>query len=370
MTPTLAQYLDQKANNLAAVRIVAATAVLWAHAWVVSAGSRTEELLHVFAFTLDWHGVHAFFILSGMLLTRSYMRHPDAVRFVVARLIRYVPGILVSTAVAAFVIGPLVTTAPLADYFGSGAPFRFVALVTSLTDVNAMLPGVLDQGAEPNTLYIPLWTIRYELVFAFCLAGAGLLGLIGRRRLTLAALALTLGVNVVWFWNGEGYPALGSPHHLVRFTSTFGIGVGLAVFADRIPVSRKWFAAAIAAAAVLAFSPVAALAGMLLLAYAIVAIGFTRLPLAAPLARLGAWSYGFYVSGFLIEQCVTYLAPSWNGWMVFAVSTAVALAAGGASWRLIEKPSLRWVGPLSDAINRRLPRGGTAPDVAGATPKR
>lgn len=370
MTPTLAQCLDEKSNNLAAVRILAATAVLWAHAWVVSAGAKTEDFFHVFAFTLDWHGVHAFFILSGMLLTRSYMRHPDAVRFVVARLVRYIPGIFVSTMIAAFVIGPLVTRVALGDYFGSGVPFRFVALVTSLTDVNAVLPGVLDQGAEPNTLYIPLWTIHYELVFAFCLAGAGLLGLVGRRSLTLAALVLTLAVNVVWFWNGEGYPALGSPHHLVRFTSTFGIGVALAVFADRIPVSRKLFAAAVAVGAALAFSPVAALAGMLLLAYAIIAIGFTRLPLAILLARLGTWSYGFYVSGFLIEQCVTYLAPSWNGWMVFAVSMAVALAAGAASWRFIEEPSLRWVGPLSNAINKRLPRGGTAPNVAEAAPER
>lgn len=364
MTPTLAECLDRKSNNLAAVRILAATAVLWAHAWVVTQGSVTEDFLHVFAFALDWHGVHAFFILSGMLLTRSYMRHPDAVRFVVARLVRYLPGIFVSTMIAAFIIGPLVTTLPIGDYLGSLAPIRFVVQVTTLTDVNALLPGVLDRGAKPDTLYIPLWTIHYELVFAFCLAVAGLLGLIGRRWLTLAGLVVVLVANVVWFWNGEGYPALGSPHHLVRFATTFGIGISLAVFADVIPVSRRLFGAVAIIAVLLAFSPVAALAGMLLLAYAIVIIGFAPLPLTKPLARIGAWSYGFYVSGFLIEQCLTHAAPSWNGWGVFAAAIPLSLAAGAASWLLIEKPSLAWVSPIANAINRKLPAGGTAPTAA------
>ncbi|GLK78337.1 acyltransferase family protein [Methylopila turkensis] len=363
MTPTLADCLDRRSNDLAAVRIIAAAAVLWAHAWVVTTpGLKTADFMHVFGFSLDFHGVHAFFILSGMLLARSYMTRPDALRFVVARLMRYLPGIFVSTAIAALVIGPLVTRLPLEAYFADGAPFRFIAAVTSLVDINATLPATLDRGAEPNTLYIPLWTVRYELVFAICLAVAGALGLIGRRMLTLAALVATLAVNVVWFWNGEAaHLDLGTPHHLVRFASAFGIGIALATFADRIPVSKRLFALVAAVAAPLAFTQLAALAGMALIAYAIVVIGFARPPLAGALARLGTWSYGFYVSGFLIEQCLVHAAPSLSAVGVFLLAFPLALVAGWLSWRYVEAPSIGLVNPITGAIARRLPwRDGAA----------
>lgn len=363
---TLAEGLARPANDLAAVRILAAVAVLWAHAWVVTERAQFAAFTHVFAFSVDWHGVHAFFILSGMLLTRSYLTRPDVIRFTVARLVRYLPAIFVSTAIAALVIGPLATRLPLEAYFAGGAPFAFIAKVTSLADVNATLPGTLDKGAMPDTLYIPLWTIHYELVFALALGAIGALGLLGFRRLVLAGLVATLAVNVVWFWNGQGYPELGSPHHLVRFTSTFGIGVALGVFADRVPVSGRLLAFAGLLAIPLAFTPLAALAGMLLIAYAIVWIAFAGAAFAKPLAALGVWSYGFYVWGFLIEQCLANGLPTLNGWGVFLAAIPLSLAAGWASWRFVEAPALRVARPIADGLRRLAPRRPTTPAEAAS----
>lgn len=357
MTPTLADCLDRKDNDLAAVRILAATAVLHAHGWiVVTPGIKTADFMHVFGFTLDFHGVHAFFILSGMLLMRSLMTRPDALRFTVARIMRYVPGILAAALFAALVIGPLVTTLSLADYFGSGAVAAFVAAVTTLYDVNATLPGVFMEAAEPGILFVPLWTIHYELVFAIALGLAFALGLMSLRRLVVAGLVGVLAVNVVWFWNGEEHAHLGSPHHLVRFVSTFGLGVAMALFAERIPVSNRMFLTVLAAAIPLAFTPVATLAGMLLIAYSILWIGFCHGRIAHALAQIGVWSYGFYVWGYMIEQVAAWFAPDASGYAIALAAFPLALAAGALSWVFVEKPAIALTGPLTAAIRRPFTR--------------
>ncbi len=364
MTPTLAQCLGRKGNDLAAVRILAAVAVLYAHAWIVTTpGVRTEDFFHVFGFSPDFHGVHAFFILSGLLLTRSLMEKPDALRFVIARLARYLPAIFAAACCAALVVGPIATRLPLRDYFAGGAPFRFIAAVTTLADVNATLPGVFEANREPGILFVPLWTIHYELVFALVLAVISSLGLLRRRRLVLAGLLATLAVNVVWFWNGEEHAHLGSPHHLVRFCSAFGLGIALAVFADKIPVSNRLLLGLAVVAAPLAYSHVAALAGMILIAYAMLCVGFTGGRLAGGLGRLGAWSYGFYVWGYLIEQTIAWSAPGLSAWAVWGVAFCLALAAGWLSWELVERPCVARVSAVAGAARAliRLPRRKAAP---------
>jgi peptidoglycan/LPS O-acetylase OafA/YrhL len=213
---------------------------------------------------------------------------------------------------------------------------------------------VFDFGPQPTTLYVPLWTVHYELVFALALAALG--ALLKRRWLVLAALVATLAVNVVWFWNGEEHAHLGSPHHLVRFCSAFGIGIALAVFAERVPVSNRMLLAIAAVTIPLGFTPFAALAGMILLAYAILCVGFLGGRLTAALAKLGVWSYGFYVSGFVIEQTVAALGLPGGAWTVAAVSLPLALAAGALSWRYVERPTIARTSALASAL-----RGGRKP---------
>jgi peptidoglycan/LPS O-acetylase OafA/YrhL len=81
-----------------------------------------------------------------------------------------------------------------------------------------------------------------------------------------------------------------------------------------------------------------------------------RLPVV-PAARFGDLSYGLYIYGWPIEQCVIYFsggtAPWWE---VFLISVALAVPAAFLSWHLIEK-RCRW---------RRRPSMPPALAAAGA----
>ena len=55
--------------------------------------------------------------ISGYLVAQSFDTTPSPLVFLAKRALRIFPGLIVCVAVCAFVIGPLVTTLPLVDYF-------------------------------------------------------------------------------------------------------------------------------------------------------------------------------------------------------------------------------------------------------------
>ncbi|GLK75373.1 acyltransferase [Methylopila jiangsuensis] len=360
---TLASQLSDRENNLSAVRIVAAALVMLSHSWLATVpGIQTRDFFHIFGFSLGHHGVHVFFILSGLLLTWSMLRKPDPLRSMVARVVRYFPAIIVSCLIMTLVVGALVTRLPASGYYGSGQTWGFLASVIGLANVNATLPGVYENNVYPGILYVPLWTLHYELAFSLTLSILVATGAILRKGLVLAGLAVTLAIYTAWFWDGESHANLGSVHHLVRLGTAFGVGVAMAVFADRIPVSWKGFAILAPLCAVFAYSHFAALAGIILLSYLILCVGFTRNAVVGFLATLGTWSYGLYVSSFVIEQTVTHLAPHWPNWAISISSFAVAVTVGAISWRYVEKPCLRYINPITDRVH------GLAARLVGAEP--
>jgi peptidoglycan/LPS O-acetylase OafA/YrhL len=83
-----------------------------------------------------------------------------------------------------------------------------------------------------------------------------------------------------------------------------------------------------------------------------------RLPVV-PAARFGDLSYGLYIYGWPIEQCVIYFSGGtvpW--WEVFLISVALTVPTAFLSWHLVEK-RCRW---------RRRPAAGpvlAAPGIAG-----
>ena len=63
-----------------------------------------------------------FFIISGFLVTRSVMTQPTLVDYAVARFLRLFPALLVACIGIAFVLGPVVTSASLGEYFTDPRP--------------------------------------------------------------------------------------------------------------------------------------------------------------------------------------------------------------------------------------------------------
>src|SRR3954464_3664915 len=156
--------MDGRANNFDALRFWAALAVLWSHSFPITLGAQYPQPLASVSFgqtNLGRVAVAFFFVISGYLITRSFERSRSTWSFVRARALRIMPGLIVVLIAVAFVLGPLVTSIPLHDYFTSSAPYRYVITQASFSG-HAELPGVFDRNpvAHAND---SLWTLRYEV---------------------------------------------------------------------------------------------------------------------------------------------------------------------------------------------------------------
>jgi peptidoglycan/LPS O-acetylase OafA/YrhL len=167
------------------------------------------------------------------------MTQPTLVAYAVARFLRLFPALLVACIGIAFVIGPVVTSASLGEYFTDPRPWLFVPLTASLVTHSMTLPGVFEQVPESGVIDPPLWTLRYETVCYVLLALFALVGVLATRfraTLTFAAiLGLYAFVTFATSWRAD----IGAIDSATRFFLDFFLGGAFYLFANKIRLDLR-----------------------------------------------------------------------------------------------------------------------------------
>lgn len=112
-------------------------------------------------FALGHRGVELFFLISGYLIAGSLVRHGDATRFLVQRLVRIYPAFLVPHLLI-FMVGPWVG-------YGWMAEVDLLGWVAHFFSNLLLLPGLFPLPIAN----IVAWTLSLEMAFYFLAAGAG-----------------------------------------------------------------------------------------------------------------------------------------------------------------------------------------------------
>jgi peptidoglycan/LPS O-acetylase OafA/YrhL len=344
--PTLGTAYDRAHNNFDALRFALATLVLWSHAYSLDAA--LDPLLAASHGQMSGGavGVEGFFVVSGFLVTQSWLGSRGVGRFTEKRARRVLPGLLTAMAVGVLAIGPFVTTQPLALYLASGRTWlHFPGLFAHAW---LAVPGVFPRNEFKNQLNGSLWSLRYEIA---CYVVTGALGVAVRRRWREAVVALAavaVAGNAILHASGLAAPTWASWG--ARLGACYATGMALYVLRDRVP-----FHAALAALAAGALV-VATRAGGLVWVFP-VAGGYLLLTLAcapwrrlARFGRVGDFSYGLYLYAFPVQQTILHLlGPRLPVVPFFVVGFVATLPLAVASWHLIEAPMLRAVRRPVDA---------------------
>ncbi|BBX04084.1 hypothetical protein MMOR_50200 [Mycolicibacterium moriokaense] len=103
MQSALGQVFDPRENALNAWRLVLASGVILQHSWPLTG----RELATPFTGLLTQVWVDAFFVVSGFLITGSWLNNPRLREYAVARALRIFPGLWVCLLVIAFVLAPI-----------------------------------------------------------------------------------------------------------------------------------------------------------------------------------------------------------------------------------------------------------------------
>jgi len=382
--PVVDDVLPPRENAIGLLRLGFALVVVVSHCWPLGLGAADP-------LTAASHGqtdagamaVAGFFVLSGLLVTRSALRCSPG-RFAWHRALRILPGYWVCMLAMTLGLGPLlwwVREGSLAGYAGTDpGPLAYLTgnwftamRQWGIGDLLTTTPYGHEKGY--GVLNGSLWTLRYELL---CYAVVGVLavaGVVRRRPAVVCWLAGVVYGMVLMDWlvndrwgtaksllpDLHGVPLLGDlgGPSLFGFALVFAIGAVAAVRPDRFPVSTRLAAVAAVVLPVTLLAGGWDVAGAPAFAYLTLYAGLRaprRVAARSPRADL---SYGVYIYAFPIQQVLALLHLQRLGLAAFAaLSLAGALVAGWVSWHVVERPALRLKDVAPPALVRAAPRPG------------
>lgn len=333
-------------NRFDTLRLIAAWLVLFSHAYPIAGMSTPDPFARLVGLeTLGGIGVIIFFALSGYLVTQSLQRSRSLLDFAWRRIIRIYPALIAVCVLSVAVLGPSLTSQPIAEYIHSEVTWTY--LVTALAfDVHYALPGVFTTHPLPHAVNGSLWSLPYEIK---CYLALMLVGSVFPERLRwrpLLILAMLCFVLLQHPGHPPGNPFTqwwGMDYYHIKLGIPFVIG---ATFATWTPTHRHILILAAALAVAIWALDAGPMRTMCFLSVTsllaiIVALRGTWLP-AIP-SKWGDWSYGVYLYAFPIEQLAVHLGIHNLGFGVYvAATTAMTLTLAAASWHLIEKPAIRF----------------------------
>lgn len=341
----LGQAADSRNNNFNLIRMVAALAVLFSHAYPLTGRNDDEPATRLLGMSLGDIAVDIFFFVSGLLVTGSLVKRRSGRDFVRARLRRIYPGLWVMLALLVFGLGAMVSAVPIQDYLASGETWKYLLRnATLVTGIKFSLPGVFTDNPYPRSVNGSLWTMSFEvrLYLILVLAWAALRFVPLRRDDWFRGLvAVTAVAMVVARIALELHGTLGD-WDFIRLSALFFSGAACYMFRHRIrleaPLAFVLVSTLVAAhwhgsgAFVVAYN--------LLLGWLLLHAAYLCTPWVHRYNRLGDYSYGVYIYAFPVEQTLAHFLPAIGPTDMVCLAAPVTLALAVLSWHLIEKPVL------------------------------
>ncbi|WBB69021.1 acyltransferase [Micromonospora sp. WMMD812] len=368
---TLADLLSGRSNGIGLIRLCLALGVVMSHSKPLGFGAHD---LGYYLFDRQTNvgtmAVYGFFVLSGLLITRS-ARRTGLIRYAWHRALRIFPGLWVCLLITALVVAPLVALRErgtidgfFADPWARGGPLAYLQANwwTGVRQygIDGLLAKTTPWGQETNSSVFngALWSLKYEM---FCYVVVGVLAVTAvlrqaRRFVLFLTIALYLSIFHDWWSSGQfsgpmsqaawtfNSPLVGgmSMFWIVYLGFLFAFGATLDLYRERVPINDALgVGSAVALGLSLLFGGFFVI-GLPAFAYLLIWLS-VRMPRRLHwVGRKNDYSYGIYIYGFVFQQVMASLGWSRWGYVPFvAMSIAAAWAAAFVSWKLVERPALR-----------------------------
>jgi peptidoglycan/LPS O-acetylase OafA/YrhL len=291
--------------------------------------------------------VDGFFLISGYLITRSWVSDPSMSRFLARRALRLYPAFVVASIISVFLAGPL-GAAVVGDYFHELNLRQ--TLVGFLVLSEPHTPTVFA-GTPVGSVNGSMWTISFE---ARCYLLAMLLGLAGlfRKRTALLILTVIVGCAISYAVPEAGptdnqhvlfgIKAVRVSDWMAWFAALFLTGSCFFVFRSRIRFRLWGLALAICVLAASLFSAALLRPGILLGgSYIVFALASMLGKSRAQRRSLPDVSYGMYLYGWPVQKLLGWYIPHISPWLMFFLSLTISAVLGWLSWTFIERPALK-----------------------------
>jgi peptidoglycan/LPS O-acetylase OafA/YrhL len=330
--------------NFDYIRLVAASAVIFSHSFLLAEGRDTNEpfvRLLGEKNILGLYGVFTFFVISGFLITRSASTSRSVRAFAWARMLRIYPALICCTIFCGVVLGSIFTTLPLVDFWTRLLPLNYAVWASLLPGSEGWsIPTVIfyrGGGWLAEGINGSLWTIPQEV---HCYVIVGLLCAVRWLRWYIVAAICALCLPLILLPFPDVPKALGD-FLFVAPSFAFGSLLYFLQSRRRLPLWPLLVCAGIAAGAIWAGKPLQLFP--LYAAYPLICLATAQRFHLPSLRKFGDISYGMYLYGWPAEQVVrALLGEGAPWWAIFGMALPVAAILGFLSWHLLESRVLRF----------------------------
>lgn len=342
---------DFSRNNLDCLRLVLASIVALFH---VNSLTGIPMFRSFGVYLSPTFAVRSFFVISGLLIYRSYTRSSSVRSYFEKRVRRIYPAYFTVIVVAAFGLFPL-SVLPASKYFGLGFLKYLAANLVFLNFLAPSLPGVFAR-AESSAVNGALWTLKIEVLFYLSVP---LLHWLCERFGTKLVLGTAFCLSCLWKY---GFGVLGLKYNLpgvftldpsrniysqlaTQFPAQlayFIAGMVLLLYFDKL---KHYFGVILAATVALYLVDHFFTGGILdsggtldlfWVSGIVFMFGFWRY--FGDFSKYGDFSYGVYIVHWpILQTLVVFHLRRLNPFLFLALFVSLIASAAFLMWHLVEK---------------------------------
>lgn len=338
----LSQYTDSRDNNFNLVRFLAASLVIFSHSYPLV--GELEPLKSLTGKSLGGLAVDIFFISSGFLICRSFVKRPSLMDFSISRVLRIYPALIVAVLFCTFLVGLNYTSFPIIEYLTSTETYSYLIKNSLLvTGIQHTLPGVFESLPFSGAVNGSLWTLPYEIAMYTAIV---ILLLVSTKVSTSVGIdrkwgILAATIVILLKYLTDTYMT-GTSSHSTSLSLMFLSGSSYYMFRDKIYMS--WIAFSVSFSLLVVAGLSSDLFNVLypiLIPYIVLFIAYIPKGRVLKFNHFGDYSYGIYIYAFPIQQIIVFHNKDISAFMLTALAFPATLALAYLSWHLIEEKSLK-----------------------------
>ncbi len=330
---------DGHDNFFTPLRLLFAILVVVGHTFNVALMDAQAEPHVFFHYNFSYLAVNLFFIASGFLVTKSMLYRGNIAEFASARILRIYPALIALVLFTMFVVGPLSTSLPWAEYFTHIDFLKQPFAVLSFVQTDMFLPSIFETNAE-QLAGAPLWTLRYEFL---AYIGTAIIFSLGFMRKKWMVLAQFIFPSIGWvaahtFGFYDHIPA--TLQALLRFGIAYGLGATIFAYRDRLSFHALGIPVMVLLAVLTCKFEIFEVTTNLMLAYFVMWAAYVKVPKLNFLQKLSDVSYGVYIYHWCVMQLVFMWFPNLSVTALLLITLPVTYWLATMSWHFVEKPML------------------------------
>jgi peptidoglycan/LPS O-acetylase OafA/YrhL len=331
---SIARLGSERGDNFLSLRIIAALFVIYGHSFAVTQPSGEMDIFLKY----NWGrysgeiAICIFFVVSGFMVTGSYLNRNNFLSFLKARLLRIVPAYALVIVVCTFCIGILVSSFDPFQYLTSAQTWSYLYKnLTFWSSLEWRLPGVFE-GQTYSAVNGSIWTIPAEFRMYLVVGICGFLGLLTRPLVLGPLLGVAFILSVF-------DPTLFSKNvDAVRIGGYFCLGMIAQLYKSNIIIRSE----ILIVLGIICYFSRATSIYFYLLAIGIAYFCFWfayKLP-HIKIEKFGDPSYGIYLWGWPVQQLLVFSFPTISPITNAFFAMIISICLGYASWHLVEAYAL------------------------------